>query len=78
MSTTTILTPEQLKTLSDAAVKTVPDGHSNAIIGTVDQDGAQIVAVAKLGPSNNWDVTAAARHDWSGDNEVGASVIYSW
>ncbi len=75
---TTIFSTDDLKSLADKALTTVPDGHSNAIVGTVDQSGAQVVVIAKLGPSNNWDVTGAARHDWSGDNEVGASVIYSW
>lgn len=75
---TTIISSDQLNAIAAQTLPTVPDGHSNAIVGTVDQNGAQVVAVFKLGASKNWDVTAVGRHDWSGDNEVGASVIYSW
>ncbi len=75
---TTVFSPAQLQAIVDAGLVRVPDGHTNALVGTVDATGAQVIATFKLGPSNNWDVTAAGRHEWTGDNEVGASVIYSW
>ena len=75
---TTIISSTQLQADAAAAARTIPDGHTNAVIGTVDQTGAQVIVVAKLGADKNWTVSAEGRHDWSGDNQVGANVIYSW
>lgn len=69
------------QTQLDAAVKVaqqaVPMGHSNAIVGTVDNTGAQVVVSMKL-DADHWTAKGAIRHDWTGQNIVGASMIYSW
>jgi len=69
--------------LKQVAVETLaqadlPTGHTNAIVGTVDSTGAQVLASFKLGADNHWTATGVAKHEWSGDNQVGASVVYSW
>jgi hypothetical protein len=76
-----IFSQDQLKAVVDDTLKAtaIPDGHKNAIVGTVDQDGAKAIAVFKLGKNDNWLFQGAFTHDWaSGDNKVGASVLYSW
>lgn len=53
--------------------------HDNAIVGAVDSTGVQVViAFSKDVARGRWTATAAGRHDWSGENSVGATVIYSW
>ena len=75
-SSIAVFSPEQLaKAISDT-MPLVPSGHTNAIIGTVDATGAQFVITAKL--SEGWTISGLARHDWAGENQVGASVVYSW
>ncbi len=74
----TIFSPQQLDSIVQQTLPSVPEGHTNAVVGTVDQKGAQVVAVFKLGDDNRWTASAVARHEWSGDNEVGGSIIYSW
>jgi hypothetical protein len=56
----------------------LPNGHKNAIVGTVDQNGAQIVAGFHVGHDNNWEFDGAFQHTWTGDNVGSAKVIYSW
>jgi hypothetical protein len=68
----------QLKTLAETTLVDIPDGHTNAIVGTVDASGAQIVASFKLGADRRWQITAAGVHAWNGDTTAAASVIYSW
>lgn len=75
-----------ITTLSDATVASllsampdVPAGHTNAIVGGVDEHGAQVLAAMKLGEDDRWIINAAARYDWSTQTTaVGGSVIYSW
>lgn len=51
------------------------------VVGTIDQNGVQVVASFKnnvQGQGLNWELQAAARHDWTGDNTVGAKVLLRW
>lgn len=73
-----IFSPTQLAQAVATAAPLVPTGHTNAIIGTVDSTGAQVVLVLKLGDNDRWRATAVGRHDWTGDDSVGGSVVYSW
>lgn len=73
---TTIFDAAQLAAAVQQTLLTVPDGHTNALVGSLDPTGAQVLLTLKAG--QGWDVTAMARHNWSGDNVVGASLIYSW
>jgi hypothetical protein len=75
--------------LSDAEIdkivqQTIPQNtdasHSNAIVATVDTDGAKVVAHFQKDVKNGWqlDADAVAEHDWTGDNSVGAQVVLKW
>lgn len=72
-----IFSPAALDKIVADTLPTLPEGHTRAIVGGVDQSGAQVVAKFAF-RDNKWQVEAAAKHDWSGDNEVGARVILSW
>jgi len=74
---TTRFSPAQLQQIVTETLPTLEDGHTSAIIGTVDSEGAQVVARFKL-TNNHWTVTAAARHQWTGEDRVGATVLLSW
>lgn len=76
--TATIFSPEQLNAIVKQTLPQVPDNHTNAIVGTVDQHGVQAVAVFKLGAYDRWMATGAIRHNWDGENDIGGSLIYSW
>lgn len=72
-----IFSPEAL---TKVVTETLPnDGKPNekAVVGTVDQHGAQVVASFKF-KEDRWELQAAARHDWNGDNSVGAKVLLRW
>ena len=57
----------------------LPNGHRNALVGSVDSSGAQVViAMQKDVGTGTWQFQAAVKHEWSGNNEVGAKVIMSW
>lgn len=76
---TTMFSPTQLQEIVHKTVEAeVPAGHTNAIIGTWDTAGVQVLATFKLGADARWKVTGAVRHDWSGDTEGSAAVMYSW
>ena len=64
--------------ITETIPSTLPAGHTSAIVGSVDQNGAQVVASFELGDKDEWQFQAAAQHTWTGDNEVGARVILSW
>ena len=77
---THLFSPGQLRNIVDETLKQadIPQGHKNAIVGTVDVDGAQVVAGFKLGANDRWQFQGAFRHDWSGANTAAASVVASW
>lgn len=74
---TTVFSPAQLKTIVDQTLPLVPAGRTNAVVGTVDKTGAQVLVTFKS-KDEKWLATGVARHEWTGENEVGASLIYSW
>jgi hypothetical protein len=81
MSTTTIFAPDQLKKIVE---QTIPasnpqDHHDFVLVGGVDQTGAQVVARFEK-KKDKWtlDADAVWRHNWSGDNQVGAEVLLKW
>jgi hypothetical protein len=76
---TTIFSPAQLKTLIDTVVIPETDTtHKIIVVGTVDEAGAQVVAVFHRDEKTgfDWQLAVAARHTWTGDNQVGGSVIF--
>ena len=52
------------------------------IIGTVDSNGAQVVASltfrAGWWRAGRWELQAAAQHRWSGDDSVGTKILLRW
>jgi len=73
------LTADHLQQLiAETLTPVVPPGHTNAVVGTLDQTGVQLLVSFKQGPDRRWSVTGAIRHDWSGDTSGAASVVYSW
>lgn len=80
MSQPTIFSNAQLaKLVADTVVPQTDPAHTHVVVGTVDQQGAQVVAsFKKSGSGAGWELQAAARHDWSGDNSVGGRVILKW
>lgn len=74
----TIFSPQQLQQIVNQTIPTsVPADHKYAIVVGADQTGAKVVARFK-NSGGNWEFQAAAEHDWSGANSVGAQVIMSW
>jgi hypothetical protein len=77
----TIFSDSQLaKLVSDTIpMSSLPAGHTNAIVGTVDATGAQVVVgVTKDLASATWQVQGAYRQEWSGNKSAAAKVIVSW
>lgn len=77
---TNIFSQEQLRKIVDDQLKAsdLPKDHKVAVVGTVDRDGAQAIAVfTKSTVDGDWQFSAGARHEWTGDNSVGAKVVFS-
>lgn len=53
---------------------------SNAVLGSVDATGIQVVAsfYKPLSSGQTWVLQAVARHDWRGDNDAEIKVILKW
>lgn len=65
--------------LSKIVAETMPTDAKpgeKVVIGTVNQDGVQVVASFKL--KEKWELQAVAQHKWSGENNVGAKVLLRW
>lgn len=76
---TTLFGPSQLKAIVQQGIcDAVPAWKTNAIVGTVDKTGAQVLVSCKLGDQERWIITGAVHHDWSGDTQAGAAVVYAW
>jgi hypothetical protein len=79
--TTSIFSPEALAKVVSETLPTDAQPGEKVVVGTLDQHGAQVVASFKNKANSggvNWELQAAARHDWSGDNSVGAKVLLRW
>lgn len=74
--TTSIFSPEALKKVIDNTLPADGKTGEKVVVGTVDQNGAQVVASFKF--KEKWELQAAARHEWAGDNSVGAKVLLRW
>ncbi len=74
---TNIFSPESLKKVIDTTLPSDGKPNEKVVVGTVDQHGAQVVASFKF-KENKWELQGAARHDWNGDNSVGAKVLLRW
>lgn len=74
--TTTIFSPERLQQVIDETIPADAKPGEHFVIGTLDQSGAQVVAVFQVNQAVR--LEAAARHNWNGENQVGAKVIARW
>jgi hypothetical protein len=64
--------------VGDIIPATVPAGHTNAIVGTLDGNGVKVGAVFTLGADQRWAFKGAYEHQWTGDNSEAGQVIFSW
>lgn len=74
---TSVFSAEALARVVSESLPTDAKPGEKVVIGTVDQHGAQVVAAFKS-DSGAWEFMGAARHEWTGDNNVGAKVLYRW
>lgn len=79
---TSIFSPDALKKI---VTETIPqddpnDQHNFALVGGIDQGGTQVVARFSRNRKDKWQLDADAvwRHEWDGDNKVGAQVLLKW
>lgn len=77
MTNTTYFSQDQLKKSVEKILPADPGVGEKVIVGTVDSTGVQVVAAFKF-KDGKWELQGAARHDWSGDNTLGAKVILRW
>ena len=77
-----VFSPEQLQRLVRETLPADAQPGEKVVVGTVDQHGAQIVASFKnkggLIGGLQWEIQAAARHDWDGSNSVGTKLLLRW
>jgi flagellar hook assembly protein FlgD len=60
-------------------VVTSPEGHQNALVGTVNDEGVQVVVALKRNTEHaSWEVQGGYKHTWDGDNQAGAKVLVTW
>lgn len=55
----------------------VPEGHKDALVGTVDKSGAQVIFGMKLNESGSWELQGSFEHTWSGDNNGKIKILWS-
>ncbi len=74
-----IFTNDQLAEAIHKATPQLPNNHTNAIVGSVDATGAQVViGFQKDTVSGSWQIQGAYRHAWAGDDSASVTVLYSW
>ena len=73
MSTGTIFGADQLARMAEMLPP--PSDHRLVVVGAVDREGVQ--AIADFASKNGqWHLQAAYRHEWTGDDQVAAKVIF--
>ena len=76
---TSIFSPEQLDKLVNETLSETGVTSTNAVVGTVDKDGMQLTAAFSWEQSRaTWKLEGVVRHNWTGDNEVGAKLLLEW
>lgn len=71
-----VFSNEQLDRIIKDTLPADGKAGEKVVVGAVDQNGVQVVASFKN--INGWELQAAAKHDWNGDNVVGAKVLLRW
>lgn len=77
MDAPTIFSPSQLTALVTSILPELPAGHTNAVVATVDTSGVKLIAGFSK-DNNRWQFNGAFEHDWTGENKLGANLIYSF
>jgi hypothetical protein len=64
--------------LSDLVERTVPKDRTFALVLSVDEDNFVVaVEMKKDTKIGEWKASAGYTRDWSGDNKVGAKIVWS-
>lgn len=71
-----IFSNEQLAKVVAESLPKDAQKNEKIVIGTIDQDGVQVVASFKL--KEKWELQAAVRHNWDNTDAVGAKVLLRW
>lgn len=77
----TIFSQQQLARIVEETIPAAASGFTHVVVGTVDQNGAQVVVGFKKKETSagiKWELQAAARHDWTGENTIGGRVLLKW
>lgn len=72
-----LFTPDALKAAAATALRDLPTGHTNALVGAVDATGVKATVVFNS-KDGHWQAVTAFAHDWTGNNTIGGSGRYSW
>jgi tRNA1(Val) A37 N6-methylase TrmN6 len=74
------LSSEHLAELTSALDAQTGPAHTKAVVGTVDENGAQVLVSfhRESDKGLNWEVQAAAEHKWTGEDAANAKVILKW
>lgn len=67
---------DQLQRIVDETLPADAKLGEKVVVGTIDQNGVQVMASFKL--KQHWELQAVARHEWSGNDVVGAKVLLRW
>lgn len=62
----------------ELANESIPPDAKYALVGTVDNNGAKIIAAVQIKKTDKFDTKIAAvwNHDWDGNDTVGAKLIF--
>lgn len=72
-----LFTPEALQKVLTDTIPTIPEGKTHAAAAAIDANGARVGLIIGT-KDGHWQAKTAFEHDWSGDNKVTGSVLYSW
>lgn len=78
-----VFSPETLDRLTRETLPADAKPGEKVVVGTVDDKGVQVVAAFKFKPwlegtELRWELQAAYRHEWTGDDAVGGKVLLRW
>lgn len=80
MSAPLIFDPAALRKIVDETIPAqLPAGHTSALVGTVDTNGVQVVlSVKKDAGSGILELDGVWKRTWTGQQSVGARLLYSF
>jgi hypothetical protein len=78
MTGVSLFSPDRLQQVVRETLPQDDDPRAHVVVGTIDQDGAQVVASFKRNSTSIWELQVAARHEWTGATSVGGKVLLRW